>query len=248
MLCICRLYRIRYPWTFSRSTGTSQSSSSWKELSDSYLGLPTCDPFAEPGWVSFNESFYNDANWIPMDSSCPPSPDYLSALRAIRNVPQSLPLSQREDQIHRPVEPSSQKEFQRGKPSDRHSFDLWGRPYPDLSFLKGKTILLLGDSVDRNSLEHLHQLIHADVRSLHYDDISHPPPSDWDPRSTPWEVNLGLLHPRNYSNASAPDNLRAFAGLNCKLINGFFYGLVCPPLYNPPLKKTYISFGGEWTG
>ncbi|KAA1085463.1 hypothetical protein PGT21_007969 [Puccinia graminis f. sp. tritici] len=228
-----QLYRLRYPWTLSPAKGSSPSTSSWKSLSEGYLGLPACDPFGEPGTVVLNTSFYHDASWVPFGPSCAPSPDYLSALRAIREVPINLPLSQREALIHRPIHPSSssskeqeQKEPQQTEFFDRSGFDLWGRPYPDLTFLRGKTILLLGDSVDRNSLEHLHQLVHADVRSLHYLDINNPPPSpDWDPRSTPWEVNLGILHPRNYSNASHPDNSRDFAGLNCKLLNGFFYGL-----------------------
>ncbi|KAI7940758.1 hypothetical protein MJO28_013043, partial [Puccinia striiformis f. sp. tritici] len=40
--------------------------------------------------------------------------------------------------------------------------------------------------------------------------------------------NWGRPYPdlTNYSNSSTPDNLRSFARLNCKLINGFFYGLV----------------------
>ncbi|PLW12892.1 hypothetical protein PCANC_22516 [Puccinia coronata f. sp. avenae] len=223
-----QLYRLRYPWSHSPSTGSSPSSTSWSALSRSYLGLPACDPFDEPGSVAFNETFYNDANWIPFSSTCSPSPDYLSALRVIRNVPQTLPLSERDALIHRPMElDSAQPEQQQsGKEGfDRSKFDLWGRPYPDLNFLRGKSILVLGDSVDRNSLDHLHQLVHADKRSIHYSDINNPPPTGWDIRSTPWEINLGLLHPRNYSNATAPDNSRAFAGLNCKLINGFFYGL-----------------------
>ncbi|WAQ90718.1 hypothetical protein PtA15_13A117 [Puccinia triticina] len=216
-----QIYKLRYPWT------VSPSSTSWKATARAYLGLPACDPFAEPGTLAFNESFYNDAAWIPLTPSCSPAPDYLSALRLLRDVPISLSLAQREALIRRPTAPRPPaavgEEAQNG--FDRQAFDLWGRPYPDLAFLRGKTILLLGDSVDRNSLEHLHQLLHADVRSLHYTDIHHPPPADWDPRSTPWEVNLGILNPRPYSNASEPDNHRAFAGLNCKLLNGFFYGL-----------------------
>ncbi|KNZ63753.1 hypothetical protein VP01_1105g4 [Puccinia sorghi] len=38
------------------------------------------------------------------------------------------------------------------EPFDRSQFDLWGWPYPDLTFLRRNTILLLGDSVDHNSL------------------------------------------------------------------------------------------------
>ncbi|EFP81283.2 uncharacterized protein PGTG_06904 [Puccinia graminis f. sp. tritici CRL 75-36-700-3] len=144
-----QLYRLRYPWTLSPSKGSSPSTSSWKSLSEGYLGLPACDPFGEPGTVVLNTSFYHDASWVPFGPSCAPSPDYLSALRAIREVPINLPLSQREALIHRPIHPSSssskeqeQQEPQQTEFFDRSGFDLWGRPYPDLTFLRGKTILL----------------------------------------------------------------------------------------------------------
>ncbi|KAA1068209.1 hypothetical protein PGTUg99_027225 [Puccinia graminis f. sp. tritici] len=112
-------------------------------------------------------SFYHDASWVPFGPSCAPSPDYLSALRAIRKVPINLPLLQQEALIHRPIHPSSssskEQEPQQTEFFDRSGFNLWGRPYPELTFLRGKTILLLGNSVDCNSFEHLHQLVHADV-------------------------------------------------------------------------------------
>lgn len=140
----------------------------------------------------------------------------------------SLPLDQRNRFIHYPIQSSTpedqplERDHQTG--FNRQSFDVWGRPYPDLNFLRGKTILILGDSVDRNSLEHLYQLVGAHVRSFFYNDINKPPPPGWDPRSTPWEVNLGLLHPRNL-NQTAAGHQSEFAGLNCRIINGFFYGL-----------------------
>ncbi|KNE98788.1 hypothetical protein, variant [Puccinia striiformis f. sp. tritici PST-78] len=222
----------------STISGSNGRSTSWTKLSQNYKGFPICDPFSEPGTIDFNTTNYDDVNWIPFKSSSPttsktmksstcttPSPDYLSALRLISQVPISAPLSQREKLIHQPSSSSLNHTESNQEGQDRNRVDKWGRPYPDLTFLRGKTILLIGDSVDRNSLEHLHELVHADVRSLSYHDINRPPSKQWDPRSTPWEVNLGLLNPRNYSNASAPNNLRSFAGLNCKLINGFFYGL-----------------------
>ncbi|KNE98787.1 hypothetical protein PSTG_07975 [Puccinia striiformis f. sp. tritici PST-78] len=233
-----QLYRLRYPWMISTISGSNGRSTSWTKLSQNYKGFPICDPFSEPGTIDFNTTNYDDVNWIPFKSSSPttsktmksstcttPSPDYLSALRLISQVPISAPLSQREKLIHQPSSSSLNHTESNQEGQDRNRVDKWGRPYPDLTFLRGKTILLIGDSVDRNSLEHLHELVHADVRSLSYHDINRPPSKQWDPRSTPWEVNLGLLNPRNYSNASAPNNLRSFAGLNCKLINGFFYGL-----------------------
>ncbi|KNZ58051.1 hypothetical protein VP01_2005g3 [Puccinia sorghi] len=43
----------------------------------------------------FNDLAYDNANWITFSSTCLPSPDYLSTLQAIRNVPQVLPLQMR---------------------------------------------------------------------------------------------------------------------------------------------------------
>lgn len=104
--------------------------------------------------------------------------------------------------------------------------DIWGRPYPNLDFLRGKTILWLGDSVDRNGLQHLHELLDANVRGFSYTNIHGPVPQGWDPRSTPWEVDLGLLDPRNRNATGLKNPAAQFAGLNCRLVNGFFYGLV----------------------
>ncbi|KAG0142655.1 hypothetical protein CROQUDRAFT_681373 [Cronartium quercuum f. sp. fusiforme G11] len=214
----------RYQWIYKPSRVSNPRSSSWKAIAQNYKGLPACDPFAEPGSVAFNETYYNDASWVPLGSSCPPSPDYLSALRAISLIPANASVEDRIHAIQHPVHDGPRSEGQAGE--GREAVDLWGRPYPSLDFLRGKTILWLGDSVDRNGLQHFHELLGANFRGFSYTDIDGPIPEGWDYRSIPYEVELGLLEPRNRKKTEGLKNVGAqFAGLNARLVNGFFYGL-----------------------
>ncbi|CAH7672410.1 hypothetical protein BY996DRAFT_4600800 [Phakopsora pachyrhizi] len=218
------------PWlSLSRSSSdhpqlrskTNYSSSS-SSISDSYLGPPVCDPFAEPGSVLFDEKTYNDANWVPLNKMCEPGFDYLSSLRNIAPIPINSSFQISDTAINHPTRPKAHPTQSQAGHS-RQQLDLWGRPYPSLDFLRNKTILYIGDSVDRNALEHLWHLVGANVRSFAYDDINSEPSKEWDRRSTPWEVDLGLTNQRNTVKSQTTD--KQFAGLNCRFINGFFYGL-----------------------
>ncbi|EGF98253.1 uncharacterized protein MELLADRAFT_96041 [Melampsora larici-populina 98AG31] len=139
-----QFYTFRYPWIYQSTPNSNPNTTSWKTTSKLYRGLPACDPFSEPGSVVFNEEFHHDANWVPFGSSCPPSPDYLSALRSILNVPINATLEHRNEVIQHPTYQGHHYGGQAGE--GREHLDIWGRPYPNLDFLRGKTILWLGDS------------------------------------------------------------------------------------------------------
>ncbi|KDE04566.1 hypothetical protein MVLG_05034 [Microbotryum lychnidis-dioicae p1A1 Lamole] len=76
-----------------------------------------------------------------------------------------------------------------------------------LSFLKDRTILILGDSVDRNALHHFAEMLGLPRYCVPYDDFSQKGvvPTGWDDRGIPWVIEVPWL------------------GLT--LTNGFFYGV-----------------------
>ncbi|KAK4704104.1 hypothetical protein P7C70_g2107, partial [Phenoliferia sp. Uapishka_3] len=76
-----------------------------------------------------------------------------------------------------------------------------------LSFLANRTILVLGDSVDRNGLEHLAVMLGLPRYSVPYDDFSKKGqvPAGWDERGIPWIVEVPWL--------------------DLTFTNGFMYGL-----------------------
>lgn len=82
------------------------------------------------------------------------------------------------------------------------------RDVDQLGFLANKTILVLGDSVDRNGLEHLAVMLGLPRYCTPYDDFSAKGrvPEGWDDRGIPWTVEIPWL--------------------NTTFTNGFMYGLV----------------------
>lgn len=178
-----RTYRLRDPAGLTRS---------WRRPSTAYKGPPACDPFARPGFLSFDPTHAFDAAWVPFDPSCPPAPDYLGALRILRDVVKDEDADLREQLIKSPARKEAGP-LAGSLGLGREVADAWGRPYPDLSFLQGKIGLMLGDSVDRNVLEHLRELLNARVRGFDYQNVTGPIPAGWDPRGTPWMLNLGLV-------------------------------------------------------
>lgn len=88
------------------------------------------------------------------------------------------------------------------------------RDYEALSFLANRTVLVLGDSVDRNGLEHLAVMLGLPRYPVPYDDFSKKGqvPPGWDERGIPWVVEVPWL--------------------DLTFTNGFMYGLVrrrtCP--------------------
>ncbi|GAA5912095.1 uncharacterized protein JCM6883_007109 [Sporobolomyces salmoneus] len=64
-----------------------------------------------------------------------------------------------------------------------------------LSWLANRTILILGDSVDRNGLQHMAEMLGLPRYCVPYDDFSQKGivPSGWDERGIPWVVEIPWL-------------------------------------------------------
>lgn len=77
-----------------------------------------------------------------------------------------------------------------------------------LSWLANRTILVLGDSVDRNGLHHLAEMLGLPRYCVPYDDFDKKGivPEGWDERGIPWVIEIPWL--------------------NTYFTNGFMYGLV----------------------
>lgn len=82
------------------------------------------------------------------------------------------------------------------------------RDLDSLSWLQNRTILVLGDSVDRNGLHHMAEMMGLPRYCVPYDDFSKKGvvPEGWDERGIPWVVEIPWL--------------------NTYFTNGFMYGLV----------------------
>lgn len=83
-----------------------------------------------------------------------------------------------------------------------------------------RTILILGDSVDRNGLEHLAVMLGLPRYSVPYDDYSRKGevPKGWDGRGVPWVIHAPWL--------------------DLTLTNGFLYGLVRLFLFSFSVSRT----------
>ncbi|GAA6063029.1 hypothetical protein JCM10212_001008 [Sporobolomyces blumeae] len=81
------------------------------------------------------------------------------------------------------------------------------RDVAHLAWLANRTVLVLGDSVDRNGLHHMAEMLGLPRYCVPYDDFAnkgHVPPG-WDERGIPWVIEVPFL--------------------NTYFTNGFFYGL-----------------------
>ncbi|GAA5932462.1 hypothetical protein JCM1841_000589 [Sporobolomyces salmonicolor] len=122
-----------------------------------------CDPFAEPGFLNYDESAPLSARWIPFSPTCDPAPDWISLI------------------AHQDISA--------------------------LSWLANRTILVLGDSVDRNGLQHMAEMLGLPRYCVPYDDFARKGqvPEGWDERGIPWVVEIPWLR--------------------TTFTNGFMYGL-----------------------
>lgn len=198
-----------------RSSQTRRSSATSLATAGNGVGHQVCDPFARHGYVSFDPARPFDAAWIPFDQECPPAPDYMAALRVLRDRPSGSA----------DLDPYSMDGLG----------DQWGRPLPHLGFLHNRLGLLLGDSVDRDVIAHFAQLLDAPYQQISYENASAPPPGYWQMLGTPKLVHLGWPN-RPFAHL--------FANLHFGLANGFLYGLVrtstrsIAPLPDPVLGRS----------
>lgn len=88
------------------------------------------------------------------------------------------------------------------------------RDVDSLSWLANRTILVLGDSVDRNGLHHFAEMLGLPRYCVPYDDFGKKGqvPAGWDERGIPWVIEIPWT--------------------NTYFTNGFMYGLVSQSCYH----------------
>ncbi|GAA95838.1 uncharacterized protein L969DRAFT_88682 [Mixia osmundae IAM 14324] len=170
------------------------------------------DPYAEPGVLEFDHSDRLAARWRPYDGqNCPPAPDYTRLLRLA--CPSNLTATNQSI--------TYAEELRRYTHLGQHrlpkvafegmSIEAIEQTYEsqqaldELSFLRNKTVLILGDSVDRNSIEQLGEVTDQHVKITRYDS----------------PLNTSLY--AGFDPKGCPHSLH-FERLNFKVVNGFHYG------------------------
>lgn len=200
------------------------------------LAFDGCDAFAAPGRLLINLTSPLHTQWRPLNERvCPPLPDYLPALWQLSHGPHPLPAN---------TPASYSEEFQLTQadlkpPTEYPPLDNSTLPVDPIGFLRDRratrgpvpTILVLGDSVDRNGLVHFCQLMRRNVSISHYHDITlHPrkalPPDltrghgpkfdGWDQRGLPHLCEIPFY-------AEALD--RSGEKIAMRVVNGFHYGM-----------------------
>lgn len=141
-----------------------------------------CNPFDQTGFLNWSDSNPRTAQWVTYPASeeeeaCPSAPDYFARIAdAFTDDPQA-------------------------KEPGPAQFKAQQAAEADVAFLKGKTVLLMGDSVDRNALFHMADLAHAGVWPSNYLDASaNTPPEGWDVRGVPHVLDQWQLGLRVYNN------------------------------------------------
>ncbi|KAI5475392.1 hypothetical protein MNV49_001460 [Pseudohyphozyma bogoriensis] len=191
-----------------------------------------CYAFAAPGRLLVNLTHPLYTHWRPLDEeACPPLPHYLPALWQLSRPPNTpvptYPLSSYSEEyqyIH--AEPV---------PSHYHASSSDNTTQPDaVAFLRKRrnhipTVLILGDSVDRNGLTFFCELLKQNLTISLYDDINaHPPdPVAWDltnaghgPKFHGWDQR-GLPHLCEVPFYSAKGTRK----VAMRVVNGFHYGM-----------------------
>jgi len=195
--------------------------------------------------------------WLPMNpSTCPALPPYLPQLYQLTHGPhRKFPLYPSstfppEYSIMSPPEPLplSLHSTYYLRSSEKNQGPPIGSKKDSISFLRKKrkhppTILLLGDSVDRNGLVHFCQLFKREVTISLYSDINSHPPGPYPPDLTKghgpkfegWDQR-GLMHlceiPHYSPEGQGSDGERARVAM--RVLNGFHYGMDQLDEFNTP--------------
>ncbi|GAA6061836.1 hypothetical protein JCM10212_000753 [Sporobolomyces blumeae] len=198
--------------------------------------VPPCDPFQAPGRLLINLTSPLHTMWLPLDpAACPPLPPYLPALwtsihgkdRAFPTYPAATFPDEYRLMAAEPLTDKLASIVEATAPPDPISFLRKRRVHPP-------TVLLLGDSVDRNGLVQFCQLFRQNVTISHYHDIKiHPPgpyPADLTrghgPKFDGWDQR-GLMHRCEIPFANG-------RGTAVRIVNGFHYGMDALDEFNTP--------------
>lgn len=150
-----------------------------------------CDPFAEPGFL------VSLASPTSYRLALSRSHELTSAITPSQHYDEDDPLQAR----WIPYSPTCE-------PAPDWISHIRNRDLDKLSFLANRTILILGDSVDRNGIHHMAEMLGLPRYVVPYDDYSKKGvvPPGWDDRGLPWVVEIPWT--------------------NTYFTNGFMYGLV----------------------
>lgn len=191
-----------------------------------------CDALHQPGRLLVNLTSPLHTHWRPFDDRrCPPLPAYLPALWTLTHGPDRL-TPQYQASIF-------SKEYRQiaADPLPPHAAPK-SRLDP-IPFLRKKrasppTVLVVGDSVDRNGLVQFCQLFRRNVSISMYHDISRHPRGPYPPDLTRahgpqfegWDQR-GLMHRCEIPFADGK-------GVAMRIINGFHYGMDALDEFNSP--------------
>ncbi|GAA5899014.1 hypothetical protein JCM5296_006986 [Sporobolomyces johnsonii] len=194
-----------------------------------YEPAAPCDALHAPGRLLINLTSPLHTYWRPLaDESCPPLPKYLPALWTLthgteRRFPQYAASTFSDDYQLVAAQPfpaplSDSPSSPPSPPADPIPFLRKKRAHPP-------TVLVLGDSVDRNGLVHFCQLFRRNVTISHYHDIRRHPPGPYPadltkghgPKFDGWDQR-GLMHKCDIPFADG-------GGVAMRVVNGFHYGM-----------------------
>lgn len=213
----------------------------------------TCDAFAAPGSLFINITSPIYTYWKPIDElSCRALPNYLPALWELSHSPDHPPPSYTAHDYSEDYADAysafSTGSIPRRLVVEQNDTELSLSP---VGFLRRPrsvsppTILIIGDSVDRNGLVHFCQLMGRNVTISHYTDVSqhpldlpktdprlsHGPPLDgWDQRGLPHLCEIPFR---------SGEGRRKEGGVAMRVVNGFHYGMDALDEFNTPAH-------GDW--
>ena len=165
-----------------------------------------CNPYDSHGYFEWSEATSRTGKWHTFPSlehPCPSAPDYFELIQtAFADVP---------------PEPEHQPGSERPFPTRQQKKEA---AIQQTNFLRNKTLLILGDSVDRNGLFHLSNLMGAGLWPTDYKNASLVGIAEgWDVRGVPHVLDQWQLQFRAY--------------------NGFFYGMVCISVLYPSILERW---------
>lgn len=146
---------------------------------------------------------------MPFSDFCPPSPDWLGLIE------ESKPLTSPPSQYELETNSHLSAQWESAMIRQRKSLEL-------LDFLRDSNILILGDSVDRNGIEHLATILKLNSSQWHFSSYNREDAGKnimmegWDPRNIPHMAELDWM--------------------GARIFNGFYYGLVSKSL---SLRRAY---------
>ncbi|GAA5941078.1 uncharacterized protein JCM15063_000641 [Sporobolomyces koalae] len=199
-----------------------------------------CNAFRAPGRLVLNLTSPLHTVWMPFDHKrCAPLPPYLPALWRLTHGDARRYLSFPKSFF--PPEYAVMGSDPLPSPLFNLAFPPTTKKADPIAFLRKKrhdhppTVLVLGDSVDRNGLTHFCQLFKRNVTISHYHDIRKHPPGPQPPDLTKghgpkfdgWDQR-GLMHKCDIPFAESSGTVAM------RVINGFHYGMDDLDEFNTP--------------